>query len=438
LRRAGCLNINDSAMDDILIIILLILLNGVFSMAEIAMISARKSRLTSDARQGSRGAATALKLADDPDKFLSTIQIGITLIGILTGLYSGAALAEDVGKLLQHTGLQPHTARITGQVLIVAIVTYLSIVVGELVPKRIGLSSANTVAKILSRPMFLLSKIALPAVWLLSASTSLIVKIFGLDKKDNSVTEEEIKSLIQDGTDSGEVRKVEQDIMERALVLGDLRVSSIMTPKVDVSVFTLDMTAKEVRKMLARELHSVYPVYAGNPHGAIAGVVSLKRLIFTIDRQDFSLKNVVAEPQYFPESMSVYDALDIMKAKRVNFAIVCDEFGDMAGVVTPSDILDGLVGEMPQQTFIPDIIKNEADGSWAVDAQIQFYDFLKFFELEDLYHPAAYSTLGGFILEELRHIPQSGEKLMWNNISFEITAMNGAKIKKVRVIISGE
>ncbi len=259
MRRAGCLNINDSAMDDILIIILLILLNGVFSMAEIAMISARKSRLTSDARQGSRGAATALKLADDPDKFLSTIQIGITLIGILTGLYSGAALAEDVGKLLQHTGLQPHTARITGQVLIVAIVTYLSIVVGELVPKRIGLSSANTVAKILSRPMFLLSKIALPAVWLLSASTSLIVKIFGLDKKDNSVTEEEIKSLIQDGTDSGEVRKVEQDIMERALVLGDLRVSSIMTPKVDVSVFTLDMTAKEVRKMLARELHSVYP-----------------------------------------------------------------------------------------------------------------------------------------------------------------------------------
>ena len=158
-----------------------------------------------------------------------------------------------MGKLLQHTGLQPHTARITGQVLIVAIVTYLSIVVGELVPKRIGLSSANTVAKILSRPMFLLSKIALPAVWLLSASTSLIIKIFGLDKKDNSVTEEEIKSLIQDGTDSGEVRKVEQDIMERALVLGDLRVSSIMTPKVDVSVFTLDMTAKEVRKMLARE-----------------------------------------------------------------------------------------------------------------------------------------------------------------------------------------
>lgn len=218
-------------MSDIIIIILLILLNGIFSMSEIALISARKSGLTSDARRGSKSAATALKLAADPDRFLSTIQIGITLIGILTGLYSGAALADDVGLLLQEWGLRPSIARNIGQVLIVVIVTYLSIVVGELVPKRIGLAAANIVAKIVSRPMHLLSVIAMPAVWLLSRSTSILVSVLGLKRDANPVTEDEIKSLIQDGTDAGEVRKVEQDIMERTLMLGDLRISSIMTPE---------------------------------------------------------------------------------------------------------------------------------------------------------------------------------------------------------------
>lgn len=247
-------------MDDIFIIIILILLNGVFSMAEIALISARKSRLASDARQGSRGAATALKLAEDPDRFLSTIQIGITLIGILTGLYSGAALADDFGDILHDWGLAPATARTTAKIIIVAVVTYLSIVIGELVPKRIGLAIANSAAKFISRPMRLLSLAAMPAVWLLSASTSLIVRILGIEKNDNNVTEDEIRSLIQDGTDAGEVRKVEQDIMERALVLGDLRVSSIMTPKLDVAALRLDMTADEVRRCLSAELHSSYPV----------------------------------------------------------------------------------------------------------------------------------------------------------------------------------
>lgn len=179
-------------MDDIIVILLLILLNGVFSMSEIALISARKSRLSSDARKGSRGAAVALKLAEDPDRFLSTIQIGITLIGILTGLYSGAALADDVGRMLQHMGMGAKAAHSVGQITIVAVVTYLSIVVGELVPKRIGLAASNTVAKLISRPMRLLSAIALPAVWLLSVSTSFLVKILGLKGHDNNVTEDEI------------------------------------------------------------------------------------------------------------------------------------------------------------------------------------------------------------------------------------------------------
>ena len=299
-------------MDDIIVILLLILLNGVFSMSEIALISARKSRLSSDARKGSRGAAVALKLAEDPDRFLSTIQIGITLIGILTGLYSGAALADDVGRMLQRMGMGAKAAHSVGQITIVAVVTYLSIVVGELVPKRIGLAASNTVAKLISRPMRLLSAIALPAVWLLSVSTSFLVKILGLKGHDNNVTEDEIKSLIQDGADAGEVKKVEQDIMERALVLGDLRVASIMTPKVDVKALNLDMDVAEIKRHLSENLHNSYPVYCNSRQETVCGMVSLKQLILTIDRPGFRLQDVVSAPVYFPETMSVYDALDTL------------------------------------------------------------------------------------------------------------------------------
>lgn len=424
-------------MDDIIVILFLILLNGVFSMSEIAMISARKSRLAADAKQGSRGAGMALRLSDDPDRFLSTIQIGITLIGILTGLYSGAALADDVGALLQDLGIAPRMAHTVGQIAIVTVVTYLSIVAGELVPKRIGLAAANTVARLVSRPMHVLSVIAMPAVWLLSASTSLIVRMLGISGKENSVTEEEIKSLIQDGTDAGEVRKVEQDIMERALVLGDLRVSSIMTPKVDVSALRLDMTTEEVKSRLSAELHAAYPVYCDRSGDTVCGIVTLKQLILKIGASDFRLRDVVSQPIYFPETMSVYDALERMKAGKESFALVCDEFGAMSGLITPSDILDGLVGAMPQQTRTPGIEKDEDGKSWIVDAQIPIYDFINYFELEELYRPSSYSTLGGLILEVLRHVPEIGEKLEWNCVGIEITSMKGARIDKVRVRLSG-
>ncbi len=402
-------------------------------MSEIALISARKSRLTSDARQGSRSAKTALKLAEDPDRFLSTIQIGITLIGILTGLYSGAALADDVGGMLEELGLSPKTAHAVGQTAIVVIVTYLSIVVGELVPKRIGLSMANGMSKIVSRPMYILSLIAMPAVWLLSKSTVLMVSLLGIRDRDNGVTEEEIKSLIQDGTDAGEVKKVEQDIMERALVLGDLRVSSIMTPKVDITALSLDMDAEQIKGRLSEQLHNSYPVYCCDSKREVCGVVSLKQLILTIGRPCFRLSDVVSKPVYFPESMSVYDALDSLKSKGVHFALVCDEFGDLSGVVTPSDILDGLVGEIPGQSELPVIVPTDNDGEWDVDAQMSFYDFLHYFDLESLYRPASYSTLGGFLLEELKYVPERGEKYLWNNICFEIASVDGAKIKKVNV-----
>lgn len=420
-------------MDDIIVIVILILLNGVFSMSEIAMISARKSRLESDARKGGKGAAMALKLASDPDRFLSTIQIGITLIGILTGLYSGAALADSVGDILHGWGLPARTAHVVGQVAIVVVVTYLSIVVGELVPKRIGLAAANVVAKLVSRPMNILSLAAMPFVWLLSKSTSLLVRLLNISQEGNSVTEDEIKSLIQDGTDSGEVKKVEQDIMERVLVLGDLRVSSIMTPKVDVVCLNLDMDVDDIKQVLSEELYSSYPVYCRESKEDVCGVVSLKQLILSIDKPGFRLENVVSAPLFFPESMSVYDALDSLKLKNSHFALVCDEFGDLAGVVTPGDILEGLVGEMSAQGVSRSILPDDSGKRWCVDAQMSFYDFLHHFNLEDLYEPASYSTLSGFLLEELKYFPSVGDRLSWHNIDFEVESIEGAKIKKLLI-----
>ena len=233
-------------MDDIIIIIALILLNGVFSMSEVALISARKSKLAADAKDGSRNAATALELSNEPDRFLSTVQIGITLIGILTGLFSGATIATDLGNYLAGLGVAPKLALSLSKVVIVTVVTYMSIVVGELVPKRIGLGRADAIAKIVAGPMKLLSVFTFPIVWLLSFSTSAIVKLLCIGDNTSKVTEDEIKSLIQEGTDSGEVREVEQDIMERALVLGDCSIEVIMTSRKDVSeIFKRDRWTME-------------------------------------------------------------------------------------------------------------------------------------------------------------------------------------------------
>lgn len=424
-------------MSEILIIIFLILLNGVFSMSEIALLSARKSSLTADAKKGSRGAREALKLAENSDNFLSTIQIGITLIGILTGLYSGATVADDAAVLFASLGLAPHAAHAVAQIAVVVVVTYLSIVVGELVPKRIGLAAATPAAKVISRPMRLLSIVAMPFVWTLSKSTALLVRLIGLKDNSNAVTEDEIKSLIQDCTDSGELRKIEQDIMERTLVLGDMRVSAIMTPKVDVTAMNLDMAAEDVRAVLARELHTTYPVYNDRSHSEVCGAVSLKQLVLKLDDPDFSLAKAMSEPYYFPETMRVYDALEHMKQSRVHFALVCDEFGELSGVITPGDILDGLVGAMPEQSITPDMTYDEASDTWNVSAQMPIYDFINYFELEQLYRPSSYSTLSGLILEELKFVPQPGQELTWNDIHFKILTMDGAKIDRVSVKLPG-
>ena len=311
------------------------------------------------------------------------------------------------------------------------IVTYLSIVVGELVPKRIALAASNSVAKIVARPMRLLSLAAMPFVWLLSVSTGGLVRLLRLPADENRVTEGDVRQIIDSGAASGEVMPVEKDIMTRALVLGDQRVSSVMTSRKDVVAFNIGMTADEIKEELAAELHDSYPVF-DSEREEVRGVVSLKDLILTLDKPGFQLERVMTPGVFIPESMTVYGALERLKAERVHCFVVCDEFGSMQGVITLNDILDGLVGGCDSSVTEPYIVA-APDGGVIVNAQCPVYDFLNYFDEASLYQPANYVTVGGLILELTRQLPSVGERVGWHGFMFEVTKMNQSHIGELRV-----
>lgn len=420
-------------MGEILIIIGLILLNGVFAMSEIALISARKSNLTTDAKKGNKSAQTALKLANEPDRFLSTIQIGITLIGILTGIYSGNTIAVVFGEWLESIGMAESYAFTLAQTLIVIIVTYLTLIFGELVPKRIGLSVAERASKIVARPMYVLSLFASPFVWLLSKSTETMFNLLGIKSSESKVTEEEIKSIIQEGTEGGEVQPVEQDIVERVFLMGDLKVDSIMTHKKDLVWLDVNYDGEKVRQILKEDLFEVYPVADGGLDHVL-GIITLKDLVLTLERRDFSLRSLIRKPVYFYEGMSVYKVLEQMKSQNMSRGLVCDEFGACIGIITLKDILEGLVGTVSDDSGdAPYIVKRKDNPGWLVDGQCPIYDFLDYFDSEDLYESAEYTTVAGLVISLLEHIPQSGETTKWNNFTFEVVDMDGARVDKLLV-----
>ncbi len=420
-------------MEEILIILLLIVFNGVFAMSEIAIISARKIKLSTLEKKGSKGAKVALKLANDPDRFLSTIQIGITLIGILTGIYSGAALSDKFATVLVGIGVPASAAYAVAQTIIVILVTMFSIIFGELVPKRIGMSVAEKISISIARPMSILSRIAAPFVWILAKSTESIISMLGLKEVESKITEEDIKSIVQEGKNSGEVQEVEQDIVERVFLMGDLKVSSLMTHRSDLEVLDSRMTADEIMQALQEHLYESYPLIDRKIDN-ILGVVELKDLIFRLHDEHINLLEIMRPAVYFYENMSVYRALEQMKEKRLSQALICDEFGRLMGIITLRDILEGLVGNIEQANNEPDIVKREGSEGWLVDGQCSFYDFLTYFEREDLYdNPQSYSTLAGLIIELMKRIPHAGERTEWNGFSFEIVDMDGARIDKVLV-----
>lgn len=419
-------------MSELIIILILILLNGLLSMSEIALISARKSHLSNQAKQGNKQAQIALKLANEPTKFLSTIQIGITIIGILTGLYSGNLLADDFAAILTSWGVASAYSHLVSQTIIIVVVTYLTLIFGELLPKRIGMSIAEKTAQVVARPMHLLAVVASPLVWLLAQSTSFLFKLMGFREHDCKVTEEEIKSMLQESAEDGEIEEVEQDIVERVFMLGDLKVSSLMTHRTETVYMHLNMTQAQVGEVLKQNLFELYPV-VDQGHGSVLGVITLKKLVFTFNKPDFNLSKIIEPAIFLHENISVYKALERMKEERISQMLICDEFGDFQGIITLKDILEGLVGSVNDQHTEPDIIERKNGQGWLVDGQCAFYDFLLYFDRADLYIKNRYNTVGGLILEQLEHIPQSGEVVVWGDFKFEIMDMDGARIDKILV-----
>ncbi len=419
---------------EILIIALLILLNGALSMSEIALVSARKSKLETETKKGSKTAQTALQLSTQPDRFLSTIQIGITLIGILTGLYSGEAFAHDFAVVGAHIpALAPYSLPIA-KTIIVVIVTYFTLVLGELVPKRLGMSKPERIAKIVAAPLNILSYIASPLVWFLSKSTSFTVKLLGIKNDDsNKITEEEIKAIVKEGLEVGEVEEVEHDIVERVFSLGDRSVDSIMTHRSDLVFLDINSSKEEIRKKVMKNMHNVYPVVSRSLDH-MDGVVYLKDLFAHIDSPDFLLKNLISPAQYFHENQNTYSVLEQFKKANVKYGFITDEFGHIQGIVTLKDIMEALVGQVNQENPEQEIVARE-DGSLLVDGQCSFYNFLEYFDMECLYNEHHYNTLSGLVLEELEHIPFVGEKLSWQNFEFEILDMDGVRIDKILVTL---
>lgn len=420
---------------EILILAGLILLNGLFSMAEIALVSSRKSRLESQANRGDKKAAEALKLANKPETFLSTVQMGITVIGILTGIYSGEQITDDFADFLNRwPSLAPYSKGIATTIVVI-IVTYFTIIFGELVPKRLGLSKPEGIAKAVARPMRLISQITHPFIWLLSKSSNLIVRIFSLKPSDNQVTEEEIKAIISEGTEQGTIEETEQEIIERVFHLSDRNITSLMTHRSDIIWFNLNDSEETIKEKITSEPHSIYPI-CDNTIDNIKGVVSIKDLYVSPDNALF--RDLMRPALFVPENNTAFQVMEKFKESKLHSCFIVDEYGSILGMITLNDILEAIIGEMPQPD-IPDyeIVERE-DGSFLVDAQIPFYDFLSRFEKTEHMNEGEqeFDTLAGFILHQLERIPHTGDKVEWKGFTIEIMDMDGHRIDKILVKIS--
>ncbi|MBA4304899.1 MAG: hemolysin [Sphingobacteriaceae bacterium] len=421
---------------EILILLVLVLLNGIFSMSEIALVSARKTRLDSLATQGNRKAKAALELAKSPNTFLSTVQIGITAIGLITGIYSGENITDDFESvLIQFHWIRPYSHQ-AALITVVFIVTFASLVLGELVPKRLGMSNPEAVAMAVARPMQVISSICKPFIWLLTSSTEIILRFFGAQNATQQhMTEEEIKSIIQESVLTGELKEIEQDIVERAFGLGDLRVSSLMTHRSDLAAIHIDKPVEQIRRIVEQDLHSFYPVFKGSEYETL-GVIALKDLFkLPLPWSRDALLGILRKPHYFPEYLTVYNALEKFKADRLHYGLVLDEYGGLQGMVTINDILEALVGEINELDEEEYRIVEVAQNEWLADGAFPFFEFINYFDIDGpIEKDLPFNTLAGLVLEELERFPQKGESVTWHGFKLEVVAMGSMRIEKIKIV----
>ena len=364
---------------------------------------------------------------------MSTVQIGITLIGILTGIYSGDKITHDVQKFVGSFEIFKMHSQSISVGIVVVVLTFFSLVLGELLPKRIGLNHPEAIAKAVAIPMKFVSLVTMPFIWLLTVSTDFLLKLLQIKPTaDGKVTEEEIKAIIKEGTEVGEVQEIEQDIVERVFHIGDRKVNSLMTHRKAVDYLRYTDSVEEVKAKVLSDLHSIYPV-CGDNLDDVEGIVSLKDLFVNFEKGDFNLKEITKEPVYFIEHTSAYKALENFKKSSVHYALVTDEHGVFQGIITLNDILEALVGDAAD--FYQDEFKliSREDGSWLVDGHYSLHDFLTYFDMDELIGDYSVTTVSGLIITELGIIPKQGQKLIWNKLNFEVIDMDGVIIDKVLI-----
>jgi putative hemolysin len=420
---------------EIIVIFILVLLNGIFAMSEMSLVSSNKFKLESAKNKGSSGAKTALDLLAKPTKFLSTVQIGITLIGVLLGVYSGENLTHNITEILNGVEmLKPYSAELaTGT--IVVLITYLSIVLGELLPKRIGMNFPEPIIILLAKPMRVLSIITSPFVWLLTISINILLKVLGVkNPAEQAVSEAEIKSIIKESTLGGEVQEIEGSIVNKVFELGDRKVLSLMTHRSDIVFFTLNETLSQIGAKINVDKHSAYPVCATNNLDDIIGIVLLKDLFPAMLRPDFQISDYIIEPLYFNENTYAYKVLEVFKRESIHCGIVTDEYGTIQGIVSMNDVTDALIGASDESSLGEYGIVKRDHNSWYVDGQYSIIEFEKYFNLtisEKSVH--GFTTVAGLIISRTNEIPTIGARIKVDDFVIEVIDKDGQRIDKVLV-----
>ena len=425
-------------MFEVFILLLLILLTALFVMSEIALVSARKGRLESMALKGDEKARAALDLANNPEKFLSTSTIGITLISILVGVFAEKKFSEMLTPVLQKYTLTAKYAESISTVLVVIVVTFLTIVFGELIPKKIGMIRAEKIARNVAIPMNALATLVHPLVWFLTSITTGILRIFNIKKPaDSAVTEEEIKALITEGSEHGSIEEDEKEIIERVFHLGDRNITSLMTHRTDITWFDIKDTLNDLKTKSDDIIFSTFPV-CEDIIDNIKGIVYVKDLLKA--DPNTALGEIVKPALFVPENNTAYQLLEKFKSTKIHSAFIVNEYGTLEGMITLNDILEAIIGDVPQTGQEEYGIVKRDDGTYLVEAQMHFYDFLSYFERAEWMNEGEheFDTLAGFVLHELEHIPKAGEKFNWKDFTIEIIDMDGQRIDKILVTVSEE
>jgi putative hemolysin len=422
---------------EVLIILLLLLANGVFAMAEISVVSSRKARLQERAEDGDSRAAAALRLAEHPDEFLSTVQVGITLIGILAGAFGGATLSATVAESLNRVpALAPYAAPLS-VALVVAAITFLSVVIGELVPKRLALTAPERVAMLVAAPMKFLSRVAKPVVWLLTATAGLILRMLRVNASNEpSVTQAEIEVMLEQGAQAGVLTELESEVAASVFRLADRRVGALMTRRMDVEWLDADANEEKLLEALLARGHARYPVCEGSFENVIGIVESQRLLAACLAGEELDLRRHLTPPLYVPETLSAVNLLALYHENDQRMAIVMDEYGDTQGVITLRDVLEVVAGDITEaSTEEPPRAFRREDGTWLLDGMLSTDDFRELFNVDDLpgEDDNLYETLGGFVMAHLGRIPAVGDIFEWNDFRFEVMDMDGRRVDKVLV-----